>query len=400
MSDSGEDGTGLMGAHDANAHTYSTNNADGQSIPPVPPLPGKQSPSSDLPLPPPPYLSNQGSPSLSMQGNMPLPQVPGTAPPAPPLPMNNAQMPGPAHNYNDYQANSGNAYEKRQSTYSDNNDDDDGAQLYSFGTIKMHPDQSREPDMQNPTNHSKSPATVAVKHLSSSSAFNDANNNIHPQSQDYGYVENWVAANNHYDPSEPARRAEISRNQNAGSSIDDLVETMLESFSGQPSTNSSKAPPPEIPLPTILPDTYGQDKTVSISVDHKRKANAKRKLLQEAMAEDNDDDFLDSDSDNMSSKGISPRNTTDPANKWKPSSVNYDNIAAHIAQALSQPNDSTAHRELHVANQIESSDTSPLSEEYIATPPATSHSGPPPAPPLPESSAAPRNGPPPAPPLP
>ncbi|KAJ2673337.1 hypothetical protein IWW42_002347 [Coemansia sp. RSA 1085] len=301
-------------------------------------------------------------------------------------------MPAPTHNYEDYQLSGGNAYEKHQSTYSDNNDDD-GARLYSFGTIKMHSEQSRDPDMQNQTNHSMSPAAAAAKHLSNS-AFTNA---IYPQSQDYEYVGNWVATNNQYNPSEQAHQA--SYNQNAGSSIDDLVETMLESFSGQPSTVSSKAPPPpEVPLPTILPEPYGQDKTMSISVDHKRKANAKRKLLQEAMAENDEDDFLDSDSDAMSSRGVSPRNTTEPESKWKPSSVNYDSIAAHIAQALNQPSDSNTREDLHVANQVDSYEISSVSDDYD-TPPA-SRSGPPPAPSLPASLNAPRNGPPPAPPLP
>ncbi|KAJ2450153.1 hypothetical protein EV183_004467 [Coemansia sp. RSA 2336] len=389
ISDSEEDNAEFTESPGANPHTYNTNTED-QSIPPVPPLPGKQTPSSDLPLPPPPYLSNQGSPSMSIQANMPLPQVPNAPPPAPPLPIKTTQAPAPTHQA--YQPNGGDGYEKRQSAYSDNNDDD-GAQLYSFGTIKMHPGHSRDSDMQDRASYSMSPAAAAAKHLSNS-AFTDAK---YPPSQDYGYVENWVAANNQYDPSQPAHQ--VSHNQNAGSSIDDLVETMLESFSGQPSTVSSKAlpPPPQVPLPTILPDSYGQDRTMSISADHKRKANAKRKLLQEAMAENNEDDFLDSDSDVMSSRGVSPRDTREPESKWKPSSVNYDNIAAHIAQALNQPSNSDA-QELHVANQVDSYEISSASDDYD-TPPA-SRSGPPPAPSLPAPSSAPRNGPPPAPPLP
>ncbi|KAJ2112728.1 hypothetical protein GGH17_006444 [Coemansia sp. RSA 788] len=140
-----------------------------------------------------------------------------------------------------------------------------------------------------------------------------------------------------------------------------------------------------------------------------------------AMNNDNDD-FLDSDSDNMSSKAVSPR-ALQEENKWMPPSMNLENIAAHIAEALRQPDGprNTLH-ELRVVNDAGNRDASPISvhtpdisprrAEHVTSSPsqrAVVHSRPTPpiAPPLPPTNASsptPANGlpnaPPVAPPLP
>ncbi|KAJ2348466.1 hypothetical protein GGF43_004562 [Coemansia sp. RSA 2618] len=185
---------------------------------------------------------------------------------------------------------------------------------------------------------------------------------------------------------------------------------MLESFTdnSRPSTNVSKNIPPFIPLPSKMP-TNNSHTMAEMPVNVQRKDSAKRKMFEalkqekcEATADNthgnNADDFLDSDSDNMSFEGGSPRGarqSDDLGDKWKPASINLENIAAHIVQALNQ---SDAPRNtlggLHVTNNVGSRDNlpievhtpniSPRRAEQVTTPPtqrAVVHTRPPPLPP-------------------
>ncbi|KAI9468364.1 hypothetical protein BX667DRAFT_518334 [Coemansia mojavensis] len=325
----------MVSDHGEDAYQYNLGGPDDISAPPMA--------SQQQPM----YFDNQ------QHISMPLPPIP----PAPPLTLDNVQVPATNHEYP-----SGNTKDYIENS----NNYDDGAQLYAFETVKIHPEQSRSPLM----------------------------------------------------PTAPGN------NQNAASSIDDLVESMLKNFGNQPSTSQA----PSIPLPAIQPNSRHNAE----DIDSQRKADAKRKLLQEAMDESSDgEDFFDSDSDNMSSKGVSPGHSEEGG--WRPTSMNYDNIAAHIAQALNKPNDSDSHGALHVTNGVQSVDVSPRSVEYVTTPPAQSavvytrssptHTAPPsmpvppapsvpapappsmptpPAPQIPEPplSTPSHSGPPPAPPLP
>ncbi|KAJ2450432.1 hypothetical protein EV183_004308 [Coemansia sp. RSA 2336] len=255
--------------------TYQYNLAGPDDIS-APPVPNQQQPM---------YFDNQEHMS------MPLPPIP----PAPPLTLDIMQVPAATHEH----------MSENKDHMENSSDYDDRAQVYAFETIKIHPEQSRSPQM----------------------------------------------------PTAPGN------NQNAASSIDNLVESMLENFGNQSSTNQA----PSIPLPAIQPHVQPN----AADIDSQRKADAKRKLLQEAMNESSDgEDFFDSDSDNMSSKGVSPGHSAEDG--WRPTSVNYDSIAAHIAQALSKPSESGSHGALHVTNGIQSVDVSPRSVEYVMTPPAQS----------------------------
>ncbi|KAJ1784469.1 hypothetical protein LPJ62_004626, partial [Coemansia sp. RSA 2167] len=149
-----------MDAHIIDMHTYNTEAAAG-NIPPVPPLPtnlpysSSTMPQINMPhmsLPPismpqinmpqmnlPPMNMPQiNMPQISMpQPPAPVaypPMPPSGAPPAPPLPMGNI----PAHPYN---ADKPHLYEMRRSVDAESDNNDDGAQLYSFETIQVHPDR-------------------------------------------------------------------------------------------------------------------------------------------------------------------------------------------------------------------------------------------------------------------
>ncbi|KAJ2496535.1 hypothetical protein GGH96_005768 [Coemansia sp. RSA 1972] len=138
------------------------------------------------------------------------------------------------------------------------------------------------------------------------------------------YVEKWVDTT--------ARRAQVP----AASSIDDLVETMLEKFtdSAGPSSHASKhtdSAGPSLHASKFIPLPSQPIPAAPVQ----RKPSARRKHDAHGYE---DDEFLDSDSDNGSSVGVSPGNTRrNNGNAEKPVSVNLENIAAHIAQALSQP---------------------------------------------------------------
>ncbi|KAJ1806970.1 hypothetical protein LPJ77_003298 [Coemansia sp. RSA 2523] len=139
------------------------------------------------------------------------------------------------------------------------------------------------------------------------------------------YVEQWVGTT--------ANRPQVP----AASSIDDLVETMLETFtdSAGPSSHASKytdSAGPSLHASKFIPLPSQPIPSAPVQ----RKQPARRK--QDAQRGYDDDEFLDSDSENGSSAGVSPDNTRrNNRNAEKPVSVNLENIAAHIAQALSQP---------------------------------------------------------------
>ncbi|KAJ1858882.1 hypothetical protein GGH12_000304 [Coemansia sp. RSA 1822] len=436
-------------AHIIDMHTYNTEAAAG-NIPPVPPLPTNL-PYSTSTMPqinmphmslPPISMPQINMPQMSLppinmpQMNMPQPPAPAAhppmppsgAPPAPPLPMGNM----PAHPYN---ASKPHMYEMRRSVDAESDNNDDGAQLYSFETIQVHPDRShaqlhahrlsqRASFLASPLNTTtqiRRPALVAAELLPSDTASDNAYRSdirlsafpAKPNKEEY--VENWVQTN----ANDRDSVYEDTRKVPAASSLDDLLEPMLASYvndTSQPTTISKQ--PPSIPLPSLLPKPSNRPTTTSN--DMLRKEEAKRKML-EAMNNDNDD-FLDSDSDNMSSKGVSPRGAQEE-NKWMPPSMNLENIAAHIAEALRQPDgpQNTLH-ELRVVNDAGNRDASPISvhtpdisprrAEHVTTSPsqrAVVHSRPAPpiAPPLPPTNAPPPppanglpNAPPIAPPLP
>ncbi|KAJ2838616.1 hypothetical protein J3B01_001259 [Coemansia erecta] len=445
-----------MDAHIIDMHTYNTEAAAG-NIPPVPPLPtnlpysSSTMPQINMPhmsLPPismpqinmpqmnlPPMNMPQiNMPQISMpQPPAPVaypPMPPSGAPPAPPLPMGNI----PAHPYN---AGKPQLYEMRRSVDAESDNNDDGAQLYSFETIQVHPDRSHAQlhphrlsqrasflaSPLNPSTQIRRPALVAAELLPSDTASDNAYRQdirlsafpAKPNNEEY--VENWVqtSANDRDSVYEDTRKVP------AASSLDDLLEPMLASYvndTSQPTTISKQ--PPSIPLPSLMPKSNNSNRSTTAPNDMQRKEEAKRKMLG-AMNNDNDD-FLDSDSDNMSSKAVSPR-ALQEENKWMPPSMNLENIAAHIAEALRQPDGprNTLH-ELRVVNDAGNRDASPISvhtpdisprrAEHVTSSPsqrAVVHSRPTPpiAPPLPPTSASsptPANGlpnaPPVAPPLP
>ncbi|KAJ2655359.1 hypothetical protein IW148_006086 [Coemansia sp. RSA 1199] len=238
---------------------------------------GSVPPMPNLPekkLPPPPPYPSSTHGSQTSSALMPM-----RAPPAPPLPTSNSHMAVPIH------SNSAGAG-------AESDDDEDEMHVYTFKAIPVPPTHDRR---SNPG----------------------------------AYVEQWVDTTT-------ANRTQIP----AASSIDDLVETMLETFtdstgpsshaskftdSAGPSTHASKfIPLPSQPIP---------------SAPVQRKPSARRKHHGGHRGYE-DDEFLDSDSDNGSSAGVSPGNNKRHDNGdagCKPVSVNLENIAAHIAQALSQP---------------------------------------------------------------
>ncbi|KAJ2365426.1 hypothetical protein H4S01_003253 [Coemansia sp. RSA 2610] len=352
------------------------------SIPPVPPLPGNLPPGQ--PVPPPPYQNNMLPPVPRMDMPMPPPPAahppapPAGVPPAPPLPMSNSSVPKPTYNPN--------GYEQHRSMDAESENNDDEVQLYSFETIKVQPGRSQ-----------------GYAHS--------------PRLSQNGYVEDWVnTSGTHngngqphggqihgesvYGPTESVyEQTDSVQGQKvpAASSVDDLFEKMLESYTdnSRPSTNASKLPPPSIPLPNLMSNTNSSI-TATSSVDMQRKEDAKRKMLNALKQEsrgtaagghrDEHDDFLDSDSDNMSSRGVSPmtqRKSDEYGGadgKWKPTSVNFENIAAHIAEALNQPDGpQNTLRALRVANdsddldtpsiEVHTPDISPRRAEQVTTSP-------------------------------
>ncbi|KAJ2161793.1 hypothetical protein GGF46_001215 [Coemansia sp. RSA 552] len=315
-------------------------------IPPAPPLPGHSTP------PPPPY--QQGG----MAEGSTLHQVPPPAhlppPGAPQLPPGLFGAGGP-----------------HKSLGGDSDNDD--TQLYSFEKINVQPEKS-----QGQWDDQGDRAGPGIR-LSA----------LPPSRNKDGYVENWVNTNGNRD--DGGRGSSVygqDTKRPATSSFDDLVGTMLESFtdSSRPSNNASRPPPPSVPLPTLLPyDDHTKDAGASSS--NQRKEDARRKMLaqirKEASTANSDDGFLDSDSDGMSSRGVSPRDAphAGSGDKWKPASVNFENIAAHIAQALNQSDglgstlsdvrtDSRPIDRDSVSIEMRTPDISPRRAEQRMTPPA------------------------------
>ncbi|PIA13211.1 hypothetical protein COEREDRAFT_89739 [Coemansia reversa NRRL 1564] len=390
-------------------------------------------------LPPPP----SGPPPP--HGALPPPPVGGPIPPsagippAPPLPTGSIQMPEPVH-HNDFNGN-WRTSDPPRSADSAHGHIDNGDRFYSFETVKVQPNksqgyaQNRDLDQgpyaddyynkelpQRPTlvpagqlsGSEISDAGLRKKYqqqsangtvVSSSPDFN-LGSQPHSKTKD-GYDGNWdnntSASNTHV--AQDSRQYSRARGESvygqaqntkdnkapAASSIDDLVETMLESFmdSSHTSTHVSRPPAPPIPIPPLMQSINGND--AATKNEQQKKEDAKRKMLLEMKNDGNhtetdDDDFLDSDSDGAGSLELSPDEGQKPGEqdaqraKWKPASVNFDNIAAHIAEALNKP-DAPKHMlgDLHIDNssiresfsiKVRTPDVSPRRAEQITTPPA------------------------------
>ncbi|KAJ2615492.1 hypothetical protein H4S08_001227 [Coemansia sp. RSA 1365] len=383
-------------------------------------------------LPPPP----SGPPPPPPHGGLP-PSV--GIPPAPPLPTGSVRIPEPVH-HNDSNGN-WRTSDPLRSADSAHGHIDNGDRFYSFETVKVQPNksqgygQNRELDRGSYANDyynkelPQRPTLVPAGQLSGSeisdaglrkkyqqhsangtvvSSSSDVNLDAQPHSKakDY-YNGNWdnntSASNTHV--AQDSRQYSRARGESvygqvqdtkdnkapAASSIDDLVESMLESFidSSNPSTHVSRPPAPPIPIPSLMRSINGND--AAAQNEQQKKEDAKRKMLSEMKTEQNyadtdDDDFLDSDSDGAGSLELSPDEGQKPGEqdaqraKWKPASVNFDNIAAHIAEALNKPDaPKNMLGDLHIDNssirdsfsiKVRTPDVSPRRAEQITTPPA------------------------------
>ncbi|KAJ1733082.1 hypothetical protein LPJ61_001728 [Coemansia biformis] len=408
------------------------------TIPPVPPLP----PIGQMPYPP-PYHGSASQQSHPPQLSMPLPPVPAAlpplppvgaltgvppapplppagalpgVPPAPPLPLGGVPVPPPIHHYDGrLSASESKAYGLGKDIDADNDYYDDGIKLYSFETVKVQPDKSQGYAMHRRMSRS----VPELGHEESEYGGAGHNNQRHmlvasellsaSDAGDSGYQQysaNVPSRPDMHPSVVPANRYEEARargssiyeqapqpqnpNAPAASSIDDLLETMLETFTdgSRPNTTVSKPPPPSVPLPLPRPPIT-EATTADMTANVQRKGSGKRRVAATRQFGDNSDDgdFLDSDSDAMSSRGVSPAAKQRPdvnsegTGKWKPASVNFDNIAAHIALALNQPNGPQGTRGgLHVANVSSSRDSvsievctpdlTPRRAEQATTPPA------------------------------
>ncbi|KAJ2082286.1 hypothetical protein H4R24_001733 [Coemansia sp. RSA 988] len=398
------------------------------NLPPPPPGPPPPPPPPSGPPPPPPH------------GSLP-PPPPSGIPPAPPLPMSSVQMPEPVH-HNGSDEN-WRTSDPRRSGDSGHGRVDNGDRFYSFETVRVQPNkpqnyaQNRGMD-QNPHADNyydkelpQRPMLVPAEQLSGSEISDaglrkkyqqqakngtgmSSNTDVHigalPHSKAKdGYGENWdnntSESNTHVAQASEGysrTRGESVYGQTqdtkgnkapAASSIDDLVETMLESFtdSSRPSTHASRPAAPPIPLPPLVHSTNGNDAAAEQS-EKQKKEDAKRKMLAEMenegnRAETDDDDFLDSDSDGAGSLELSPNEGQKSGEqdaqraKWKPASVNFDNIAAHIAEALNKPDapknmlgdlniDNSTNIREGLSIKVRTPNASPRRAEHITTPPA------------------------------
>ncbi|KAJ2337856.1 hypothetical protein GGF43_007014, partial [Coemansia sp. RSA 2618] len=261
----GNDSGSPSGAHIIDMNSYGS----GGNIPPVPPLPGNI----------PSFMGSHAS-----QMDMPLPPVPAAYPPAPPaagvppaplLPMSDLLMPAPVH----YHSNESHVYGVRRSVDAESDNNDEAAQLYSFETIKVNPDRSQAQNlnqstsaMQYPTPNENAAASTAQAHrpalISAELLPHDSASDIRlsafpSKPNNDAYVENWVntaatdSRDSYYGQSNEAQKVP------AASSIDDLLESMLETYaeSSLQTTNPNahhqqQQPPPlppSIPLPSLMP---------------------------------------------------------------------------------------------------------------------------------------------------
>ncbi|KAJ2799472.1 hypothetical protein H4R20_004427, partial [Coemansia guatemalensis] len=407
-----------------------------EALSPISPSGGPPGPPSGSLPPPPP-----GPPPPPPHGPLPPPPPPAGVPPAPPFPTGSVRMPEPAH-HNDYNDN-WRTSDPRKSGDSAHGHIDNGDRFYSFETVKVQPNrpqdyaQNRGMDQTPHANDyynkelPQRPTLVPAEQLSGSEISDaglrrkyqqqsangtamSSNSDIrigalsHSKAKD-GYEGNWdsntSASNTHVAQvsgqySRARGESVYGQTQDtkdnkapAASSIDDLVETMLESFtdSSRPSTHASRPSAPPIPLPPLMHSTNSNAAAVEQS-EQQKKEDAKRKMLAEMAnegkhAEIDDDDFLDSDSDGAGSLELSPNEGQKPGEqdahraKWKPASVNFDNIAAHIAEALNKPDaPKNMLGDLNIGNsnsireslpiKVQTPDISPRRAEHVTTPPA------------------------------
>ncbi|KAJ2710422.1 hypothetical protein H4R19_003751 [Coemansia spiralis] len=366
------------------------NNTAPQHLPPMPPMPPMvlplppmpPMPPMEMPLPPPPAAAPPAAPRL-----------PAAAPPAPPLPPSGLPVPPPVHRNNskgrDYDgrlsASDSRAHGLGWSADRDSAHYDDEIKLYSFEKVKMQPGRPRGysqnqrmsrsvPDLNYEDSEygDDSYGNQHLKHVGSGvlAAPEAAGRSQHQQELRLSVFQ----ANNGRGSSiyEQAAAPQAQRAP-AASSIDDLVESMLETYTdtSRPNTTVSNLPPPPVPQPQPRPAATMNPPPVPTSGQRRY----------------DDGDFLDSESDAMSSRGMSPSPgprpdvPADANGRWKPASVNFDNIAAHIAQALNQPGGPQSNLgELRIANmpvtrdsvsiEVRTPDFSPRRAEQLTTPPA------------------------------
>ncbi|KAJ2797008.1 hypothetical protein H4R21_004492, partial [Coemansia helicoidea] len=344
-------------------------------IPPVPPLPpigqmphplpyqGGSEPQQplpmtriDMPLPPQPAVRMEMPlPPRPAAAPPPAPPLPFAAPPAPPLPPSGLPVPPPVHR-ND---SKGRGYDGRLSASdskaqglawgadTDSIYNDDEIKLYSFEKVKVHPDRA-----QGYARNPRMSRSVPDLNYGESEYGDDDFGTPRAMLVGSELPARPEAAGRGSSIYEQARSPQ-ARKVPAASSIDDLVETMLETYtdasrpnttyttdSSRPNTTVGNMPPP-VPLPLPRPQ-----------------ATMNPPLPTSAQRKDDDRDFLDSDSDGASSRGVTPSPGprpdaagSDANSRWKPASVNFDNIAAHIAQALNGPGGpQSSIGELYVAN--------------------------------------------------